>query len=148
MRLLWAVTTIFFLSMANAHAYLETYSDDETQVTAGEQNTNLYRLNAAGTSALKKLKKIDEVIARNPSEKIASGDISTIAEMIDSQDDENKKILDMMMKKITQTLSNPADLKTVPDNDLYRRFAGLCAQNVRDASVAETLLHKLKGGAQ
>ncbi len=146
MRLLWVLTAVYFVGVANAYAYLETYSEDETQVAAGEQNTNLYRLNAKRTMAVKKLKKIDEAIARNPSEKVMGGDISAIEEMIDSQENENKQALEMMMKKISQTLSHPADLKAAPDNDLYRRFAALGAQDVRDYSVATALRQKLKGG--
>lgn len=146
MRLLWVLTAVYFVGVANAYAYLETYSEDETQVTAGEQNTNLYRLNAKRTMAVKKLKKIDEAIARNPNEKVVGGDISAIEEMIASQEDESKQALDMMMKKISQTLSHPTDLKAAPDNDLYRRFATLGAQDVRDYSVATALRQNLKGG--
>ncbi len=145
MRLLWVLAAMFLMGAAEAHAYLETYSEDETQVTAGEQNTNLYRLNAMGSIAMKKLKKIDDAIARNPKAQVTAESVSAIAEMIDANEDENKKAMALMLKRIAQTLQQPNTLKAAPDNDLYRRFAGLCAQDTRDAAVAAVLLQKIKG---
>ena len=146
MRLLWVLTAMVLMGAAEAHAYLETYSEDETQVTAGEQNTNLYRLNAMGSIAMKKLKKIDDAIARNPKAQVTADNVLAIAEMIDANEDEEKKAMALMMKRLAQTLKQPADLKAAPDNDLYRRFAGLCAQDTRDSAVANALLQKIKGG--
>ena len=145
MRLLWVLAAMFLMGVAEAHAYLETYSEDETQVTAGEQNTNLYRLNAMGSIAMKKLKKIDDAIARNPKAQVTADSVSAIVEMIDANEDENKKAMALMLKRIAQTLQQPNTLKAAPDNDLYRRFAGLCAQDTRDAAVAAVLLQKIKG---
>ncbi len=145
MRLLWVLAAMFLMGAAEAHAYLETYSEDETQVTAGEQNTNLYRLNAMGSIAMKKLKKIDDAIARNPKAQVTAESVSAIVEMIDANEDENKKAMALMLKRIAQTLQQPNTLKAAPDNDLYRRFAGLCAQDTRDAAVAGALLQKIKG---
>lgn len=145
MRLLWVLAAMFLMGAAEAHAYLETYSEDETQVTAGEQNTNLYRLNAMGSIAMKKLKKIDDAIARNPKAQVTADSVSAIVEMIDANEDENKKAMALMLKRIAQTLQQPNTLKAAPDNDLYRRFAGLCAQDTRDAAVAAALLQKIKG---
>ena len=165
MRLLWVLAAMFLMGAAEAHAYLETYSEDETQVTAGEQNTNLYRLNAMGSIAMKKLKKIDDAIARNPKAQVTAESVSAIVEMIDAvlihvlslngkgttklsnpaNEDENKKAMALMLKRIAQTLQQPNTLKAAPDNDLYRRFAGLCAQDTRDAAVAAALLQKIKG---
>lgn len=145
MRLLWVLAAMFLMGAAEAHAYLETYSEDETQVTAGEQNTNLYRLNAMGSIAMKKLKKIDDAIARNPKAQVTAESVSAIVEMIDANEDENKKAMALMLKRIAQTLQQPNTLKAAPDNDLYRRFAGLCAQDTRDAAVAAVLLQKIKG---
>ena len=145
MRLLWVLAAMFLMGAAEAHAYLETYSEDETQVTAGEQNTNLYRLNAMGSIAMKKLKKIDDAIARNPKAQVTAESVSAIVEMIDASEDENKKAMALMLKRIAQTLQQPNTLKAAPDNDLYRRFAGLCAQDTRDAAVAAALLQKIKG---
>ncbi|MBR1904479.1 MAG: hypothetical protein IJ824_04815 [Alphaproteobacteria bacterium] len=145
MRLLWVLAAMFLMGAAEAHAYLETYSEDETQVTAGEQNTNLYRLNAMGSIAMKKLKKIDDAIARNPKAQVTAESVSAIVEMIDANEDENKKAMVLMLKRIAQTLQQPNTLKAAPDNDLYRRFAGLCAQDTRDAAVAAALLQKIKG---
>lgn len=145
MRLLWVLAAMFLMGAAEAHAYLETYSEDETQVTAGEQNTNLYRLNAMGSIAMKKLKKIDDAIAHNPKAQVTAESVSAIVEMIDANEDENKKAMALMLKRIAQTLQQPNTLKAAPDNDLYRRFAGLCAQDTRDAAVAAVLLQKIKG---
>ena len=145
MRLLWVLAAMFLMGAAEAHAYLETYSEDETQVTAGEQNTNLYRLNAMGSIAMKKLKKIDDAIARNPKAQVKAESVSAIVEMIAANEDENKKAMALMLKRIAQTLQQPNTLKAAPDNDLYRRFAGLCAQDTRDAAVAAALLQKIKG---
>ncbi len=145
MRLLWVLAAMFLMGAAEAHAYLETYSEDETQVTAGEQNTNLYRLNAMGSIAMKKLKKIDDAIARNPKAQVTAESVSAIVEMIDANENEDKKAMALMLKRIAQTLQQPNTLKAAPDNDLYRRFAGLCAQDTRDAAVAAVLLQKIKG---
>ena len=144
MRLLGVLFMVVFLGVTNAHAYLETYSDDETQITAGDQNTNLYRLNAMGSLAMKKLKKIDEAIARNAPEDGQVSNITQIEELIDSQQNENKQILEQMVKKIAKTIAKPENLKISVDSELYRKFNALCAQNVKDAEVAKTLQAKLR----
>jgi hypothetical protein len=135
---------VFFLGAAsNAYAYLETYTEGETQVTAGDQNTNMYRLNAVGSIAMKKLKKIDEALARNPNENVNAMDISQIEQLIDSNENEQKQQLEQMMKKVSKTLSSPENLRVMPDKRLYKELSTLSIRETRDTAVAVELLKQL-----
>lgn len=142
---LWRVLLlVFFLGAAsNAYAYLETYTEGETQVTAGDQNTNMYRLNAVGSIAMKKLKKIDEALARNPNENVNAMDISQIEQLIDSNENEQKQQLEQMMKKVSKTLSSPENLRVMPDKRLYKELSTLSIRETRDTAVAVELLKQL-----
>ena len=142
---LWRVLLLMcFLGVANnAYAYLETSSEDETQVTAGDQNTNMYRLNAVGSIAMKKLKKIDEALARNPNENVNAMDISQIEQLIDSNENEQKQQLEQMVKKVTKTLSSPENLRVMPDKRLYKELSTLSVQETKDTAVAVELLKQL-----
>lgn len=144
MKLRCVLLLMFFLGAAsNAYAYLETYSEDETQVTAGDQNTNMYRLNAVGSIAMKKLKKIDEALARNPNENVNAMDISQIEQLIDSNENEQKQQLEQMVKKVTKTLSSPENLRVMPDKRLYKELSTLSVQETKDTAVAVELLKQL-----
>jgi hypothetical protein len=135
---------VFFLGAAsNAYAYLDTYTEGETQVTAGDQNTNMYRLNAVGSIAMKKLKKIDEALARNPNENVNAMDISQIEQLIDSNENEQKQQLEQMMKKVSKTLSSPENLRVLPDKRLYKELSTLRIRETRDTAVAVELLKQL-----
>ena len=126
MKLRCVLLLMFFLGAAsNAYAYLETYTDGETQVTAGDQNTNMYRLNAVGALAMKKLKKIDEALARNPNE------------------NEQKQQLEQMVKKVSKTLSSPENLRVLPDKRLYKELSTLSIRETKDTAVAVELLKQL-----
>lgn len=144
MKLRCVLLLVFFLGAAsNAYAYLETYTEGETQVTAGDQNTNMYRLNAVGSIAMKKLKKIDEVLARNPNENVNAMDISQIEQLIDSNENEQKQQLEQMMKKVSKTLSSPENLRVLPDKRLYKELSTLSIRETRDTAVAVELLKQL-----
>ena len=144
MKLRCVLLLVFFLGAAsNAYAYLETYTEGETQVTAGDQNTNMYRLNAVGSIAMKKLKKIDEVLARNPNENVNAMDISQIEQLIDSNENEQKQQLEQMIKKVSKTLSSPENLRVLPDKRLYKELNTLSIRETRDTAVAVELLKQL-----
>lgn len=144
MKLRCVLLLVFFLGAAsNAYAYLETYTEGETQVTAGDQNTNMYRLNAVGSIAMKKLKKIDEALARNPNENVSAMDISQIEQLIDSNENEQKQQLEQMMKKVSKTLSSPENLRVMPDKRLYKELSTLSIRETRDTAVAVELLKQL-----
>lgn len=144
MKLRCVLLLVFFLGAAsNAYAYLETYTEGETQVTAGDQNTNMYRLNAVGSIAMKKLKKIDEVLARNPNENVNAMDISQIEQLIDSNENEQKQQLEQMKKKVSKTLSSPENLRVLPDKRLYKELSTLSIRETRDTAVAVELLKQL-----
>lgn len=144
MKLRCVLLLVFFLGAAsNAYAYLETYTEGETQVTAGDQNTNMYRLNAVGSIAMKKLKKIDEALARNPNENVNAMDISQIEQLIDSNENEQKQQLEQMMKKVSKTLSSPENLRVMPDKRLYKELSTLSIRETRDTAVAVELLKQL-----
>ena len=144
MKLRCVLLLVFFLGAAsNAYAYLETYTEGETQVTAGDQNTNMYRLNAVGSIAMKKLKKIDEVLARNPNENVNAMDISQIEQLIDSNENEQKQQTEQMMKKVSKTLSSPENLRVLPDKRLYKELSTLSIRETRDTAVAVELLKQL-----
>ena len=135
---------IFLLVSSPVSAYVEEDNTDLTEMTAGEQNTNMYKLNSRTDYLVKKLKKIDEYSARNVDKDIQFNvtDIKDISvmEQKDRDDRQNKKILEELVKLT-------ADSQTLRNNvkpDVY--FSLLSFNGVKDTQVATLLQKQLAGG--
>lgn len=111
------------------------------EATAGEQNTNMYRLNARGEYFVKRLKKIDEYAAKGG----RTPDITSIEdisnyEQKNKEEEQNKRIL----ADISKLAANPRQLKENVKPELYTSLA--LVNGVRDTEIVAYLSRQLKGG--
>ena len=135
MKLLFVAIFSFFWMSSSANAYIDTTVDGEAEATAGEQNTNLYRLNAANFSKLKKMRQIDNVLARNP-----NANVENSREMEDLLS--NKKQIDLdaqaqlaQMYKDTVARTKNKNALIVKNADNYRQVLQTAANSVKDTAA-------------
>lgn len=146
MKLLLFFIVSLLLSTFEAQAYLDTSAAaGESTATAGEQNTSLYRLQASNFSRIKKMRQIDDILARNPD-----------ANLEDSQEIEdllnNKKQIDMdtqsqlaqMYKDTVEITKKKNTLVTVLNTDVYRQLMQTAANSVKDEATAYELKRKIR----
>lgn len=146
MKLLLFFIVSLLLSAFEAQAYLDTSAAaGESIATAGEQNTSLYRLQASNFSRIKKMRQIDDILARNPG-----------ANLEDSQEIEdllnNKKQIDMdtqsqlaqMYKDTVEITKKKNTLVTVLNTDVYRQLMQTAANSVKDEATAYELKRKIR----
>lgn len=139
MKLLFVAIFSFFWMSSSANAYIDTTVDGEAEATAGEQNTNLYRLNAANFSKLKKMRQIDNVLARNP-----NANVENSREMEDLLS--NKKQVDLdaqaqlaQMYKDTVARTKNKNALIVKNADNYRQVLQTAANSVKDTAAITDL---------
>lgn len=139
MKLLFVAIFSFFWMSSSANAYIDTTVEGEAEATAGEQNTNLYRLNAANFSKLKKMRQIDNVLARNP-----NANVENSREMEDLLS--NKKQVDLdaqaqlvQMYKDTVARTKNKNALIVKNADNYRQVLQTAANSVKDTAAISDL---------
>ena len=144
MKLLFVAIFSFFWLSSSANAYIDTTVEGEAEATAGEQNTNLYRLNAANFSKLKKMRQIDNVLARNP-----NANVENSREMEDLLS--NKKQVDLdtqaqleQMYKDTVALTKNKNALIVKNADNYRQVLQTAANSVKDTAAITDLKQKIR----
>ncbi len=144
MKLLFAAIFSFFWLSSSANAYIDTTVEGEAEATAGEQNTNLYRLNAANFSKLKKMRQIDNVLARNP-----NANVENSREMEDLLS--NKKQVDLdtqaqlaQMYKDTVARTKNKNALIVKNADNYRQVLQTAANSVKDTAAITDLKQKIR----
>ena len=144
MKLLLLTTMMFFFNTSIALSYIDDKELGEAETLAGDQNTNLYRLNTQGTVSIKKLKQVNELIMRREAsgKQVFNADIEDLlnAEKKDKDTEELKNALETVDKN----LSNPRQLKIVNSPDIYKQLAAMHPNNVRDKEIAVTLSSELK----
>lgn len=146
MKLLLFFIVSLLLPAFEVQAYLDTSAAaGESTATAGEQNTSLYRLQASNFSRIKKMRQIDDILARNPD-----------ANLEDSQEIEdllnNKKQIDMdtqsqlaqMYKDTVEITKKKNTLVTVLNTDVYRQLMQTAAKSVKDEATAYELKRKIR----
>ncbi len=146
MKLLLFFIVSLLLPVLDAQAYLDTSAAaGEATATAGEQNTSFYRLQASNFSRIKKMRQIDDILARNPN-----------ANLEDSQEIEdllnNKKQIDMdtqsqlaqMYKDTVEITKKKNTLVTVLSADVYRQLMQTAANSIKDEATAYELKRKIR----
>lgn len=143
MKLFLLIINVFFLTAGSALAYLDDAQIGDAEATAGDQNTNLYRLKSQGGVVLKQLKKVDEFVARNR----AAGrevDYMQIDELLLTEQQEAEK---QQLQQVTAEVKQAAqDYKKLKKRDLQENYQQIIAAQsvgVRDAEVAAELRKKL-----
>lgn len=141
----WLVLLYIFLSLPfPAFAYVEENNAGLTEASAGDQNTNMYKLNSRTDYLIKKLRKIDEYSAKNKdassSLNIASFEDITSLEQKDRENQQSKKILEEVIKATSDSQS----LRVAVKPDVYISLLSL--HDARDAQLADDLQKQLAGG--
>ena len=144
MKLLLVAIFSFFWLSSSANAYIDTTVDGEAEATAGEQNTNLYRLNAANFSKLKKMRQIDNVLARNP-----NADVENSREMEDLLSNKRQVDIDAQaqlaqMYKDTVARTKNKNALIVKNADNYRQVLQTAANSVKDTTAITALKQKIR----
>lgn len=113
------------------------------EASAGDQNTNMYKLNTRTDYLVKKLKKIDEYVSKNKNDISALGisslDDVTMLEQKNKEQLQNKRLLE----NVTKAASAPATLKIVVKPDVYSSL--LAVNDMRDAEIAASLQRQFRG---
>ena len=133
---------IFLFLSSPALAYVEEDNTGLAEMTAGEQNTNMYKLNSRTDYLVKRLKKIDEYSARKGGGSFNVADIEDVSllEQKDLEERQNKKILEELVKM-------SADSKKLRNDIKPEVYISLLSYNgVKDARVAADLQKQLSGG--
>ena len=133
---------IFLFLSSLALAYVEEDNTGLAEMTAGEQNTNMYKLNSRTDYLVKRLKKIDEYSARKGGGSFNVADIEDVSllEQKDLEERQNKKILEELVKM-------SADSKKLRNDIKPEVYISLLSYNgVKDARVAADLQKQLSGG--
>lgn len=133
---------IFLFLSSPALAYVEEDNTGLAEMTAGEQNTNMYKLNSRTDYLVKRLKKIDEYFARKGGGGFNVADIEDVSllEQKDLEERQNKKILEELVKVSADSKKLKNDIKP----EVY--ISLLSFNGVKDARVAADLQKQLSGG--
>lgn len=134
------VLGFLLLAATPASAYIEDDNTGMTEADAGEQNTNMYKLNARGEYFVKKLKKIDEYSRKglNVPNLSDAEDLSSFEQKNDAEM-QNKKVLAEAQKVV----ADPLQLKIDAKPETYAFLTA--ADERRDTSAAAALQRQLKG---
>ena len=143
MRIILLVATICFFALP-ALAYKEDSRVGESQMTAGEQNSNLYKLNSRGAEVLKKLKQADEYIGRAQ----ASGkqvNAAALEDLLNSeQKDRAEHEIEKMLVDVRRQVSDQTKLRTMPDYGMFELLVKLRPQQQKDKAIASQLAAALQ----
>lgn len=134
---------IFLCLSSPAFAYVEENNAGMAEMSAGDQNTNMYKLNSRTDYLVKKLKKIDEYASKkgNDTPFLNVSDIEDISvmEQKDREKQQNKKFLE----EIVKTAATPQNLKESVKPDVFMTL--LSINEVKDAGIAAELQRQING---
>lgn len=140
MKLLLSILSFMLLS----HTALAYMNVEDAHATPGEQTSNLYKLNAATTMKIKKLREIDKVLAKNPDAIINSeNDISDLLEdKAQIALDEQNQLVQQYQDAVKRTEQKK---NLVADNSKsYQQINQVAFSAVKDAKAVFELKQKLR----
>ncbi len=139
---------LFGFIIMPAQAYMEDNRAGETQLTAGEQNSNLHKLSSRGNEILKKLKQADAYVERAQ----AAGkrvNASALEDLLNSdQKDKAEQEMERFAATVKKQTADPSHLKVSPENELFTLFVKLGNEQQRDSETARQLVADLKRRAR
>ena len=143
MKLFLVVINVFFLMAGSALAYLDDTQIGDAEASAGDQNTNLYKLKSQGGVILKQLQKVDEYVARNRAagrevERMQIDDF-----LLTEQQEDEKRQLQQITAEIKQATQDYKRLKRRDLQENYQQIIAVQNSGVKDAEVAAQLRQKL-----
>lgn len=145
MKIILLVITIC-LYVLPAYAYIDNTRADETQVTAGDQNSAMHRLNDKSSEALKKLKQADEYVTRVKAvgKAVNAEDLEEL--LLSDKEDKERQQLKQMMLDAEMKMRSPRMLIVQPDHDVYAHLTTIRNAQIKDAQTSRELWYELKGG--
>lgn len=147
MKIILLVTAVCFYILP-AYAYIDNTTVDETQVTAGDQNSSMHRLSDRNSEVLKKLKQADEYVTRVRAvgKTVNAGDLESL--LLSDKEDKERQNLKQMLLGIEMKTRSPRMLVTQPDHEVYANLSAVRVSQVKDMKMARELWPQLKRGAK
>lgn len=143
MRLLFWILTLCFLQVSQAFAYVDETNADEAQMSAGDQNTNLFKMQAEGETYIKKFKEINQMIEKQGGNSYAgSTDIDSLIR--NSQRSEEEKELDRLLSLVEKNTENAKVLRIVPAHEVYETISAISHREIYDTDVAAATLVEIR----
>lgn len=129
-----------------AQAYIDDTELGDAEATAGEQHSNLYKLNVRGDLVIKRLKKLDDYVARSEAsgKGVSASDFEDL--LISEKEDRVKQDVKKVLADVTKKTADPKKLKVVTDSNLYLNIHQLRDNTIKDRSVAQSLRKVLQQG--
>jgi len=126
-----------------AAAYLEEQHNGETELTSGEQNTNMYNLNMATEVKMKQLKKISEAMERNPD--LNYSDTDVVERLLSGKNDVDLDAEAQLQKLSAEVNELTAQKKTlvVSQDENLKRIQETSGQ-IRDKEAASELMRLIR----
>lgn len=129
----------------SVQAYMEETNDGSTKLTAGEINTNFNRLNNQGMINLKKLKQIDEMMAKSPTAGDGSAqNVAEVSQLVAERNDEKVRLESEQAKKTAKLLNDKSSLRRKTSSAAVQMINEVAALSVRDRQLAAELFQQLR----
>ena len=132
-----------FLIVFPCYAYTETGKDED--ITAGERNTNMYRLSSANSLEIKRLKQIDDVLEKLPNSELYTNHVQIEDLLQDSEKDSVKRELNDLLAKAINLTKDIKDL-FVNNSEGYQQIRNIKDSAIKDIQVLNELNFDQKGG--
>lgn len=140
MKLLLSIFSFMLLS----HTALAYINVEDAEATPGEQTSNLYKLNAATTMKIKKLREIDKVLAKNP-----DAVVNNENDIADLLNDKTQIALDeqnQLTQQYQDTMKRTAQKRNlvVANSKSYQQINQVAFSAVKDTKVVFELKQKMR----
>ncbi|MBP5215402.1 MAG: hypothetical protein J6039_02465 [Alphaproteobacteria bacterium] len=146
MRWGWTILFILLTATTAAHAYIEDKELGETEATAGEQHSNLYKLNVRGDLIVKRLKKLDDYVARSEAsgKGVSASDFDDL--LLSEKEDRVKQDVKRILTDVVKKTSDPKKLREEPAPETYVNLSEQSVADIRDSETARRLRNNLRIG--
>ena len=116
---------------------------DEAEMSAGDQNTNLFKMQAEGETYIKKFKEINQLIERQGGNSYAG--TTDVDQLIrNSQLSEQEKELDSLLIMVEKNTENAKALRVIPSHEVYANISAESRKQIYDTDVAAATLAEIR----
>ena len=120
----------------------ETNSDD-AELSAADQNTNLFKMQSEGETYIKKFKEINKLLEKQNDSSYA-GTIDVDQLIRDSQLSAQEKELDSLLAKVEKNTEDVKSLRFVPSHEIYASIVTESRKLIYDTDVAAATLAEIR----
>lgn len=141
---------IIFLAIAMCfyvlpvYAYIDNTRADETQMTAGDQNSAKHRLSDKNLEALKKLKRADEYVTRVRAvgKTVNAENLESL--LLSDKEDRQRQDMKQMLLDLEMKARTPRMLVVQTDHSIYTNLYTMRSNQVKDAQMSRELWRQLR----